>query len=102
VSFVNPHDISDFPYSYGLAGSSSEFPAFPTESTGLGYLPPPTAGYNCSSCTDVFSIPPITIGSANFINSVPGGWNGGSADDPYYQPYLVSGQPSGKPGLQAF
>jgi arylsulfatase A-like enzyme len=106
VSFLNPHDISYFPYAYGLAGSSNEF-AFPADTVGgAGYIPPPTAGFKCNSGTspacstaDTFTIPALD----NFVTGVPAGWNGGSVDDPYTQPYLnSSGKPSGKPGVQAF
>ncbi len=105
VSFVNPHDITDFPYSCGLAGSSSEF-AYPADTTGrIGYLPPPTAGFTCNSgTTPSCAADPFTIPALNsFISEAPAAWNVGSADDPYTQPYLnSSGKPCGKPGVQAF
>jgi Sulfatase len=47
VSFINPHDLSDFPFSYGLAGSTQYGGVFgqATNPPGNGFVPPPTGGY---------------------------------------------------------
>jgi hypothetical protein len=108
VSFVNPHDISDFPYSFGLTpvpqtpaacqtSSLGEFcsptsAAAPTE----GYQPPPTSSTApfsgpSGACTtfcgqDSVSIPDL---NTSLYNAAPAGWN--------YPDSL-----SNKPGLQAY
>lgn len=122
VSFVNPHDMSDFPYSYGLtppvppagqpAVCGSDF-CSPTV-TRAGYQPPPVEGgaFNATAgaCDtnpgglcglDVTQIPALKASSP--YSALPSPWNNG--DDPLSQPYnsysSATGQ-YGKPGLQAY
>jgi hypothetical protein len=106
VSFINAHDISRFPWAYGLAGStglSGAFPNIPSDPDQLGYLPPTTAGLTVS-CTplpcDGTTIPGQTAVFSTSSTPPAGNWN---TDDPSLQPYLnCDGLPAGKPGLQAF
>jgi arylsulfatase A-like enzyme len=96
VSFVNPHDISAFPYSYALtpaAGQPCGDFCPPAHPKGDGYQPPPTAGY-IETRPDHIDIPPLSACSP--YTAPPSPWN--DADNPALQPY---GRGRGKPGLQA-
>ena len=44
VSFINPHDISAFPYPYNLAGTDPGNFGLPSSPINEGFQPPPTAG----------------------------------------------------------
>jgi len=111
LSFVNPHDITFFPYAYGLGstcgGLGTEFNCATSPQTS-GYYPPPVLGW-----TDSYdSTEPIQFNGLpwTFYNAAgtlatglpPSDWNNG--DDPESLPYknAVTNKPGGKPGLQAF
>jgi arylsulfatase A-like enzyme len=110
LSFVNPHDITYFPYGFGLAtnangqpcGSGQDFGCDPPNATHQGYYPPPVLGWTDkydSSDWVPFNGLPYTLYNAT-TNTAPPDWN--NADDPESLPYNTSGIPSGKPGLQAY
>jgi arylsulfatase A-like enzyme len=71
VSFVNPHDITFFPYAFGLSGSGNF--TFPQGYT-YGYNPPLISGYSNNSASNYFDyyIPALnsTLYTAN-----PANWN---------------------------
>ncbi len=96
VSFVNPHDITAFPYSFGLAGT----PNFGSvTSPTYGYQPPPTAGYVAPEPDDF--LPALNSSLYPQNGTPPAQWNSG--DDPMTQPYGVQNSGGwGKPGLQAY
>ena len=115
VSFINPHDMSDFPHAYGLDTSDpTDFSApIGTPST-VGYRTPPVGsgsapqtiyGNHCgttAACTtngDVTKIP--TLYSASPYTALPTSWN--YPDNPTTSPYNPSNSTGGgKPGLQAY
>ncbi|WP_180540351.1 sulfatase-like hydrolase/transferase [Nevskia soli] len=99
VSFVNPHDICNFPSSFGLAGTTNFGSASTTPTT--GFEPPPTPGYPYVQSQPDDFIPPLN--SSLYLPNVklPTQWNIG--DNPMTQPYGVSSANGwGKPGLQAY
>ncbi len=102
VSFINPHDISRFPWAYGLAGTTSDFPDPPSAPDELGFYSPSTDGVtdSCTAPCNALDVKPLTTVYGP-SNAPPGGnWN---ADDPLMKPYLgCDGSAQGKPGLQAF
>jgi arylsulfatase A-like enzyme len=109
VSFVNPHDVSRFPWAYGLAGDSSGDFTFPTTPDENGYLPPPTAGFNdpCSPypCDGTIIPTKTAVFSTTGQPGLPPVGNR-NTDDPSNQSYgpcngSLTG-PAGKPGLQTF
>jgi len=119
VSFLNPHDITQFPWAFGLVDQSSGC-AYPTyfcePSSGLsanpnGFETPPVV----TSDTTIFSVNsqetestviPAPYENLSFYSSanLPM-WNGVSwnfPDDPSTQPYTTTGSGSGKPNLQTY
>lgn len=88
VSFVNPHDLSFFPYSYGLSATDTTHFGYPSNAfiyhanNGMftanssffiqGYQPPPTAGYSNSSDPGNFTIPAY---NGYLYTSAPANWN---------------------------
>jgi hypothetical protein len=122
VSFVNPHDISYFPFSYALtaaAGSAcgtSEFcaPDYPlTANFEYGYLPPPVAGGTfggtaaCTSSCETTTIPEyddslykLTSPPTDVNGNVP--WSYGDSPSGQAYPTLTTAGQYGKPGLQAY
>ncbi len=93
VSFVNPHDITAFPASFGFPPG----PDFGTAALPLtGYQPPSTNGVTYDSTKPDAFIPPLGTSLYPSGGTPPSGWN--VADDPLLQPY---GAGTGKPSLQA-
>jgi hypothetical protein len=101
VSFVNPHDICNFPWGYALVPTPPLF-TFETGShnqvTGTGYQPPPVTssntaypGTNTAQTMEILSFPNIYL---NNNNLPPGGGNNA------YWNYEVLG--NNKPGLQYY
>jgi hypothetical protein len=123
VSFVNPHDMSQFPYSYALAPlynsqnncpSNGDFCGAPSPSPS-GFLPPPTGTqgvgegpFESTVCSANDNCNPLANESfpsldPNLYTAAPGGWN--NLDDPSLQPYTYQQRHGGgsvKPGLQTF
>ncbi len=120
VSFLGPHDMSEFPYYYGLSGvrEPATVGVFgkPDFLSG-GFLPPPPCGNGSVTSADSDTIAPLP-GAACFPAApatpypadgrTPTGPNGGSTvpwnnnDDPAFQPY-GTWSPTlgyGKPTLQ--
>jgi len=108
VSFINPHDITSFPYYYGLAGTDqpSGLGVFGSPSLAtIGYLPPPTTGYSpvpphgpdeqIVALTTLY--PPSGTPPVGPFNQP---WNGIYTDAPSHLPYGPSGGVYGKPTLQ--
>ena len=89
VSFVNPHDMSHFPYAYGLTITDPTDFGTPTNPPTSGYLIPPTTGYDLADKTSDEYIPALP----NYYTAVPTGplpggttaWN--NSDNPATQPY---------------
>ena len=103
LSFINPHDMSRFPWAFGLAGNSIDFQNPPTNPDEFGYFPPSTGGVLDNTCTapcnalDVKTLPTIYTPTSP---PPAGNWN---TDDPLLNPYLgCGGEAMGKPGLQAY
>jgi len=103
VSFINPHDLSDFPYAYGLANSTQYggFFGATTHPATNGFVPPPTGGYGQQwPNADGTTIAPLPTSLYPQNGTPPTGWN--NNDDPASQPYgkwsSVTGY--GKPTLQ--
>src|ERR1022692_1432849 len=112
VSFVNPHDMSGFPYGYGLANTSDPNrgtfgPQGPHAPEVVGYVPPPSPfGPQPPATTDQTILPPppvaLPVGASG--SQPPAGPNG--------QPWNINDSPSsnwygpsgtgvyGKPTLQ--
>ncbi len=86
VSFVNPHDISGFPYTYNLAGTTGFGPA---NSTGPAYPAPNTLGYSAGPHDNSYLYPLPKIYNSSV--QPPSGWN--VSDN-------VSVPANGKPGIQ--
>jgi arylsulfatase A-like enzyme len=99
VSFVNPHDMTDFPYAFGLSGTTNF--GKPTAPPADGYQPPPTAGYPYNSSQPDQFVPALNASLYPPGGTPPAQWN--QSDDPVTQPYgqLKNGS-WGKPGLQAY
>jgi arylsulfatase A-like enzyme len=118
VSFVNPHDISDFPYPFGFTTpgtpvyNSTDFSA-PTQPAANGYQPPPQAGgtnilgtdcegtqsNNCTLDGDVIG-QILAYSPTSPYTALPSNWNW---EDPNAQQYAPTGTAGGgKPGLQAY
>jgi arylsulfatase A-like enzyme len=106
VSFVNPHDMTTFPYGFGITPSTENMGTFnfPTPiPESLGYTPPPTTGYTGGEPAEnvvVFPSPvPFAQGSSGPTgpNSQP--WNCVSTDSPKNLQYGTAA-PHGKPTLQ--
>jgi hypothetical protein len=108
VSFVNPHDMSGFPYSYGLAGIADPngLGNFSYASAGLvGYCPPFTDGYTplkpqgvdetIMAMPSPLPYPPNGAPPTGPNNPL---WN--NPDDPSQQPYGPTNDVYGKPTLQ--
>jgi uncharacterized sulfatase len=114
VSFVNPHDITAFPVSFGLAGTTAGAGNFaaPTSAGGnYGFQPPPLSGVAYSSSQPDNFIPPLNsslypvTGSPPPNGSLPVQWN--VSDNPASQPYgykssLQGSSGYGKPSLQTY
>jgi uncharacterized sulfatase len=113
LSLVNPHDITDFPFSFALAdGTVFGIPTSINPHT--GFLPPPTAGYTCAypGCAadqlEAISIPELNpTGTPPYIptmtTDMPASWN--YDDNPAAQPYATYNATTdqyGKPGLQTY
>lgn len=109
ASFINPHDMSTFPYGYGLAGlQSATLGDFGSPSQSLaGYVPPPTGGYPppAPHLADETIVAQTTLYQPN--GTAPVGpppsnqpWNGIYADAPSQLQYGPSGTVYGKPSLQ--
>jgi arylsulfatase A-like enzyme len=114
VSFINPHDISDFPYAAGLAAGNSNFTP-PSSNSSQYYEPAPQNttpqnyyGNNClggfGSCNsdgDVAFIPGFLTNSGGLYTALPPG-TGNSG--PWNWEDLTSAAlqyaNNGKPGLQ--
>lgn len=115
LSLVNPHDITDFPFSFALANGSPDF-GVPTATMHTGFLPPPPATtYSCAypGCAtnqwQAISIPKLNpTGTPPYIDGAAADmpasdWNYG--DNPAAQPYNVANTTTGqygKPGLQTY
>ena len=107
VSFVNPHDMSGFPYGFALAGTSDpnlgNFSSAPGPQ--VGYLPPPLAGFDPHTPPKDDTILPLSQAMLYQPGQVPVGPNGQSwnnPDDPS-TPQLHYGPTNGvygKPTLQ--
>jgi arylsulfatase A-like enzyme len=102
VSFMNPHDMSSFPYGYGLCGA---YPADFTAPTGsvAGYTPPPTLGYRPSSLADYTILAmsdPETFTAAPVGSSLSGSASWNNPDSPLTLQYGPVGSAYGKPSLQ--
>lgn len=102
VSFVNPHDITSFPYAYDLATSSGPFfPPNPVPSQAdlfPSYPAPPTGGTSPTGSQqqiDDQHVPPLPS-LYNSSSKPPTDWN--VLDNPATQPYNGG---MGKPTLQA-
>ena len=91
VSFVNPHDITAFPFAYRLTPTSVF--ANPASPSNYSYPAPNTAG--ASTGSNDTSLPPL--GSAYTGSSAPLNWN--YYDNPVSQIYNAA-TGTGKPGLQ--
>jgi arylsulfatase A-like enzyme len=118
VSFVNPHDISDFPYPFGLTTSTSPVydPADFTGPTGTptptGYQPPPQAGGpaagtdckggsgDCASDGDNTYIPAYSPVAPYAVPPSPWNWEDPASTALEYNRHGTTG--GGKPGLQAY
>lgn len=99
VSFINPHDISNFPSSYALAGTPNFGQASATPT--VGFQPPPTPGYPYQQSQPDDYIPALDSSLYPSNAQLPAQWN--IADNPMAQPYGVKNSNGwGKPGLQAF
>jgi arylsulfatase A-like enzyme len=119
VSFVNPHDISYFPFSYALTGEAGSVcsgnicaPAYPlTTNFQYGYLPPPTAGgtFSGSACSGPCETTTIPAYDSSLYTAAPPDVNSNVpwsyTDDPAglpYSTYNATTEQYGKPGLQAY
>ncbi len=103
VSFVNPHDITSFPVSFGLAGTAAGAGNFaaPTFGQAYGYQPPPLAGFPFNASQPDNFVPPLNSSLYPLNGSLPVQWN--VADSPLNQPYgYKSSGNSGKPTLQTY
>ncbi|MGB8879793.1 MAG: sulfatase-like hydrolase/transferase, partial [Solirubrobacteraceae bacterium] len=108
VSFINPHDIGGFPWSYGLA--STGYGCGPTDTFGCasgsanaGYYPPPKLGWNDTGSHSGELIQFNGLAYASIYNSsspIPTDWNW--PDDPNVQPYNCTGTSFGKPDFQSY
>lgn len=92
VSFVNPHDISDFPYTFALAGTGTFGSPVSGHSPTVGFQPPNSMGV-ASSNLNLF-IPPLPD-LYDSSNTPPSSWN--ESD----QPTAYDGG-TGKPDVQAY
>jgi Sulfatase len=112
VSFVNPHDMSDFPWAYGLAtnasgeacGGSNDFGCAASPAS-YGFYPPPVLGWNDNAVPGAANL--ISFNGLPYLlynshtspaNTAPSDWN--YNDNPYDNPY--SSTPHGKPDMQAY
>lgn len=86
VSFVNPHDISGFPFVYDLAGAGNFGDA---TSTGPSYPPPNTLGYSAGSHVNSYLYPLPNIYNSSV--QPPNSWNVGDN---------VAIAANNKPGMQ--
>jgi hypothetical protein len=104
VSFVNPHDMSHFPYAFGLTFSETIDFAQPIDPPAAGYEIPPATGCNLSTpSSDEYLAALPAAYSVLPTGPLPGGttvWN--NSDNPANQPYgtYVAGQGYGKPTEQ--
>ena len=108
VSFVNPHDMTSFPWAFGLAsnlngqacgtGSGDDFGCCSNGVT-TGYYPPPVLGWqeNYLGNTIGFNGLAYLYSNANSQTMTPADWN--NNDAPENLPY---GSDGGKPTLQAY
>jgi len=110
VSFVNPHDITDFPYAFGLLGSSGfSYPASNTNLSPSGYQPPTNNSSADApfSGTDPFGSNASTYGDNTTIkrypnlysNLPPGAGNGGPWN---WEDIGNTSSPLPKPALQQY
>jgi hypothetical protein len=106
LSFINPHDIANFPWAFGLATNANGQPCGPTQNFNCvvgynqGFYPPPLLGwsdisYNTGETIQFNGIAPTNI--YNTTHGAPSDWN--QPDDPIAKPYDGG---TGKPGVQAF
>jgi hypothetical protein len=114
VSFVNPHDISAFPYGYGLAGvdsaSQGKFlkPAGSPPPTVYAYSTPPTPGFTTGPGGADETIPALPAvylpttqqGSLPPVGPFSQSWNGLYTDSPRDLQYGPNNGVYGKPDLQ--
>jgi len=115
VSFVNPHDMSAFPWDFGLAtdASGEHCGALPgnayecaAHGGNIGFYPPPVLGWNDTffptAPLNFNGLPYLLYNSATGVgNNAPSDWNYNEIPNtlPYnYNPSTYQG----KPGLQAF
>ena len=113
VSFVNPHDMSGFPYAYGLAGvndptGQGAFGSPDPKAAHIGYVPPPSPyGPQPPSPPTHDTIAALTTTTYPPNGTAPVGplpnqplWN--NADDPSKQAYVIppANGVYGKPTLQ--
>jgi arylsulfatase A-like enzyme len=99
VSFINPHDITTFPLSFALAGTTAGNGNFgtPTATSGdYGFQPPPTSGYTYNPSQPDEFVPPLNASLYPLNGQQPASWNVG--DNPASQPYGVQSQLQGSPG----
>ena len=112
VSFVNPHDITDFPYCYGLTITpNSNFSGGPSVLPGPDYQPAPALGSaalyngvhcysgNCNLYGANVNVPAFPAAYASLPPGAGGngGWNYESISSPNLQ-YANNG----KPGMQLY
>jgi arylsulfatase A-like enzyme len=112
VSFINPHDIGGFPYTYGLTSGAGMCPitgtepyCTPQQPNAQGYVYPPSAPNtqytgtdclnNCLTEGDETTIPPLPTS----YSALPNPWNW---EDQSGIPYTAGSGNNPKPGLQQF
>jgi len=99
VSFVNPHDMTHFPYTFGLTESDPTDFGVPSTPPPSGFQPPPTSAtretYEGLGRGESITIAGLDNG---LYKGAPADWN--RPDDPSRQPYKAG--VGGKPGLQAY
>lgn len=125
VSFINPHDMSDFPYTFGLTAGVGQCPIpsgntepycgpIPAMAPAYGYQPPPSTltsqvsynGTDClngpTACATDTDITTVKVAPTSYTGALMSGsqwltnWNW---EDQSGAPYSSTG-PNYKPGLQ--
>lgn len=94
VSFVNPHDITAFPFGFDLDSTCPAPPLYTcrlSSTPPAAYAPPPVTGEDLTSLDITAKVPALT----NLYTSAPAGWNESDGPTPY-------GTTSGKPDLQTY
>ena len=106
VSFINPHDMSDFPYPFNLTTSGGPF-FTPTNPPTVGYQPPPAVvgsnnnynGTDCyqGACVTDGDVTTIRDFNNSFYTSLPPGVGNNTGPWNWEDPTLPA---NGKPGMQ--